>query len=91
MVKRIVVTQDDINNGKRKSYCECPVALAVKRAFRTNRSGKPVHVRHEAIMVGELTGDRFYVALTDSATDKFISNFDQGVPVKPFEALIEFR
>lgn len=30
---RIEVTSDDIKNGVRGSKCDCPIALAVKRAF----------------------------------------------------------
>lgn len=41
--KRIVVTQADIDGGVRGDYCECPVARAVRRAFRA-RQERPVVV-----------------------------------------------
>lgn len=87
--KRIVVTQADIDLGERKSYCDCPVARAVKRAFRV-RNGRPVSVRHEGIFVGDPTDPQMWFAITPRALDRFITRFDDGKAVAPFEMELEF-
>ena len=73
---KIVVTQNDIEQGVRYKACACPVALAIKR--RTSREC-------------EVAG-RYMVFLSNLNTEhdlptpvhKFVVAFDMGKPVKPF-------
>ena len=88
--KRIVVTADDIRKGERKSYCDCPVARAVKRAFHVKR-GRNVTVRHEGIFVGGVTDSRLWVGVPPREVERFLERFDQGKAVRPFETTVEFR
>lgn len=75
MRKKIFVTREDIKKGHRASMGWCPVALAVKRVF------KDQHV--DALPVAGITvGSKTYATLEKVA--KFICDFDEGKPVKPF-------
>lgn len=89
-LKRITVTQNDIDLGLRKSFCDCPVARAVRRAFRV-KPWRKVYVRHEGILVGEPDDERVWMSDMPDHIEKFIERFDKGKPVEPFTALIEFR
>lgn len=81
---KINVTQDDIEQGKRNCGNHCAIARAVKREIEEL---VPYDVTPE---IGGLFGD-FYVShvgsfdvkLTRKAA-KFIRDFDNGRPVKPF-------
>lgn len=73
---KIQVTQEDIDQGTPSEVCACPIALAAKRVFA-----------HREIAVLDIViqiGDRWEMALPDSA-QKFIEEFDNGLPVTPFE------
>ena len=89
--KTIRVTDKDILTGVRQSWCECPVAMAVKRAFRTARTNKPVHVPHEVIAVGDLEETQSWFAETPGVVQRFITRFDAGKRVKPFSFTADFR
>lgn len=90
-LKTIRVTQDDIDHGKRGSFCDCPVALAVKRAFRASLSDRRIAVRHEGIFVGDLEDERFWVAEADREVQAFIAAFDDGKRVTPRTFDMAFR
>ena len=89
-IKRIVVTAEDIAKGKRQSYCRCPIARAVRRAFRAP-SDRKVVVRYEAVVVGDLTGDTCWIADVPSEADRFMKDFDGGLPVEPITFQMYFR
>lgn len=77
----INVTQECIDKGKKRDYKFCPIALAaVKDGIPELRVGKTtmtICCNYEHRLV-----------LPDTARD-FISKFDQGEAVKPFEFDIE--
>ncbi len=70
------LTQDDIDNGIKCSYTECPIALCLKRYF------KEVRVENFEVIVD---GRRFFMA---HELQVFAVNFDDGLPVKPTEISI---
>lgn len=88
--KTIHVTEKDIENGERGSYCNCPIALAVKRAFRRNSLDENVTVRHEFAMVGDSHDDLCWIAMLPKSCDRFVDRFDAGKTVKPFEITLSF-
>lgn len=88
--KMVIVTQADIDNGKRGSYCECPVALAVRRVFRA-RPDRPVRVRPEGIIVGDLEDDLMWIGEVPTEIDRFIERFDRGDDVLPMRVMVNFR
>lgn len=77
----VSVTKDHIKRGKKISTCNCPIALAIKDAFKVN-SG--VYASHENIL--DYSKDRFnpirYV--TTKAMSNFMQTFDSGKKVNPF-------
>lgn len=76
------VTQEDIDNGKPRHICGCPVALAVKRMALDPGS---VYVS------GRYTNIDGHQHVNSRKTSKFVNDFDSGNPVKPFEFEIEFE
>lgn len=75
---KIQVTQDDILLGEPGACDRCPIALAIKR-----RTMREVSVGPRRIQVG--------VSSMDSPLScvEFISLFDDGQPVQPFEFEID--
>lgn len=91
MKKKISVTANDIALGKRGSFCECPIARAVRRAFRAPMDRK-VAVRHEGIFVGNLDESRMWLADLPPAAKRFITLFDKGTrSVRPAVFDVTFR
>ena len=87
--KLINVTKEDIEFGERGKHCECPIARAVRRAFRTR---EPVGVRYEeGIFVGDIDSEYMWRADATPQLQRFIKRFDTGKPVEPFKAVITFR
>lgn len=83
---RIEVTQEDINNGRRKSCNACPVALAVKRATQA----REVSIHEQ---VGYFAASSFVTHMDvfdlPSEAIEFIDNFDYGNSVRPFAFEVE--
>ena len=78
MSYKIIVTQDDINNGVRKDCFQCAIARAITRV-----AGIP-HVRvdkAESILFprGEWQADDI------TKVNRFIADFDSGHEVRPIE------
>lgn len=74
------VTQNDIDNGTRKSTGGCPIALAIQRT--TGNPGAWVGL----YSVGTLKTDRGRVTHTHRTSREayeFISDFDNDIPVTP--------
>ena len=78
----IKVTQEHIDAGTRKSCFHCPIALAVKEATCMDPAVRPYGVRFYAY-------PKYIIELPNSAI-RFIENFDNHVPVKPFEFNLDF-
>ena len=76
---KIQVTKEDIKNGIRNDTCSCPIALACKKALKTNE-----------IDVGET---KLYVQNCryniPKKVQNFISCFDTGKKVKPFSFYVK--
>lgn len=84
MLKTIEVTQDDINNGVRKSETSCPIALALKRALpdRTIRADTNSLILCERSTEGECIFHK--IVGTPLSVMTFIMKFDEQFPVQPF-------
>lgn len=81
---KITVTQEDINNGKRADYQFCPIALALNRAFHTKSAEvnpSRAYVTRKKLWLFESPALYF---LPPEASN-FVTTFDQGKPVAPFE------
>lgn len=78
---KIHVTQEDIDKGERKCCYMCPIAQALNRQFPdggwevTNDEVLDVH-----------SGETFSIS---DRTQRFIGDFDAGVPVKPFSFFLK--
>src|SRR5260370_31786862 len=85
---RIRVTQRDIDEGVQSNCFHCPVARAVKRAFKATE----VWVR-EIIIVRKARSQRTYV--TPTAEVDFIERFDSAMlefeSPKPFSFTLDER
>ena len=77
----VEVTQDDIDQGRRRSSCECPVALAVKRAT----GAEWVIVGCSSVDIGD---NKQPFRLPDDAR-QFISNYDLGFRPEPITFTLE--
>jgi len=82
---KIEVTQEDIDRGARRSCCNCPIALAVKRLVP---HCSEVDVRCGAIYAK--TPELWKADASISVID-FISGFDAGRPVQPFSFPLDLR
>ena len=70
---RIQVTQQDIDNGTRREGDSCPIALACSRL------GLEVDVHNTSIEIADKLHRLPHEAI------RFVSNFDDGNDVLPFE------
>jgi hypothetical protein len=88
----VQVTQEDIADGERYACCECPVALALKRA--TGREWFVTGVFLNLLKPGQSFTDSGVAAVeltldTPQEVKTFIHAFDENDPVKPFTFEIE--
>jgi hypothetical protein len=78
-----------IAEGKPRSECECPVALAVIEALAadgvTAEAGTVEVDYYDVFVVDGETGGRRYRATLPAEAADFVDNFDDGDPVVPFE------
>ena len=83
---KINVTEEDIRMGLRANCCYCPIAIALKKAFKVKR----VAVSPVAFSIGRL---RIFVCTLDDNSNiaNFIEDFDNEKPVKPFSFEIRIR
>jgi hypothetical protein len=88
--KVLKITTRDIAEGKRKSYCECPIALAARRAWRAPLDRR-LTVRHEGIFVGDFEDDVLWSAELPPELRRFMERFDKGLPVQPLTMSVTFR
>jgi hypothetical protein len=76
----IEVTQEDIDNGKRRRCRHCPVALALRRFTRSVWVADQSYL-HNLDLQKEIG--------TPNRVSFFIEEFDAGKPVKPFTFKID--
>lgn len=83
------VTQEDIDNGKRRNCSLCPIALALMRKFNLDPSEDSLDAARVGLTMASIfpVMDRKrksqYFYLPDEASE-FIKDFDSKLPVKPF-------
>lgn len=92
----VEVTQEDIDNGKRRNCSRCPIALALMRKFNLDPSEDSL----DAASVGLTIASIFpvmhrerkpqYFNMPDEASE-FIKDFDSKLPVKPFSFTLKPR
>lgn len=75
---KIHVTQEDIQQGKRRSCYFCPVAISLRR-----------HKKRREWYVGWNYLDPDNRIKTPKSVQTFITTFDQGIPVKPFAFILK--
>lgn len=92
---RINVTEEDIEKGSAGSCSECPIALAVKRAFHSGNGA----AHQVAVENGEISVYLFHTCIlthrlhaeSTPEIDNFISDFDDYKPVQPFSFDVKFQ
>ncbi len=72
---KIKITLSDILCGEPGNHSRCPIALALKRAH----PNKNISVDHSGFSIGDVEYD------ISAEIHEFISDFDFGVVVYPFE------
>jgi len=90
---KIDITQEDINNGIPRNHECCPVALAIKRCFKTDlvlvngRRAMFTKFKPMSLTGGAIEAYQYEMPLPENV-QFFISMFDKGVGVGPisFEA-----
>lgn len=86
---RVNVTKQHISNGKRNGAFDCPVALALKDKL----PGK-FQVNSETLAYRSLHNKKWLltsITTLPKRVQQFISNFDSGKKVQPFEFKITVR
>jgi len=87
MKQLINVTQNDINLGKRGSGDSCPIARACKRV-KAFKSAPDLHVFTTRIALDRTNFYNDGIRLPGIAS-AFITTFDEGKAVKPFNFIVE--
>lgn len=84
---KIVVTQDDIDKGRKYNPIACPVALALRRTFpdKDIRSAYTVAVEH--IQLNHFNTVKSYPY--PKGVSLSIQDFDRGLEIAPFEFELE--
>lgn len=81
---KIAVTEEDIASGERGNACECPIAIAIKRATECSR----VYVSYDwprfISIASSEKGGKVYDYKLDAESLNFMSSFDNGSQVSPF-------
>lgn len=84
---KIQINQEDIDNGLKKSCTECPIA----RAFYRITNIKDFNVTCGTIIVFYPPYNRHLHIKIPPEAKEFIYNFDNNMPVKPFEFEISYE
>ena len=102
----VEVTKDDIRKGVRKDGCNCPIALALRRAIVSDLENDGWEVDIENILVEVDYDDIRFWQLYESDDEfglspvddenwhgmkNFMENFDLGNKVKPFNVELEYH
>jgi hypothetical protein len=80
------VNQEDIVNGLKRNSRACPVALAAKRIFPYGNCCTGEGLK---ISVTGVNGCPIFFGLLPPKAKKFIKDFEEGKPVKPFSFKVE--
>jgi hypothetical protein len=89
-VTKIVVTQADIDEGKKDSDTYCPIALACRRTFPGRTPRVAVYINHVGDSIKLYGGTNVLVFSLGSDAHEFINRFDAGQSVKPATFLTKF-
>jgi hypothetical protein len=79
---KIEVTQEDIDKGKRRQACNCPISLAVKR-----HTGARYVATFPLSGLNFIENDKTYILPAEEDQESFttfVCDFDDGNPVEPF-------
>tara|TARA_B100001939_G_scaffold343913_1_gene357405 strand:- start:553 stop:873 length:321 start_codon:yes stop_codon:yes gene_type:complete len=102
----VEVTKDDIRQGVRKDACQCPIAIALTRAIKSqieDSTGiEPEDIGVEVVdsediryWNHDISGDDFHLFPVDKedlyGIKKFIENFDLGNDVEPFNVELKYN
>lgn len=102
----VEVTKDDIRQGVRKDACQCPIAIALRRAIKSqieDSTGiEPEDIGVEVVDSGDIrywnhniSGEDFNLFPVDEEDlyeiKNFIENFDLGNDVVPFNVELEYN
>ena len=85
---KVTITQEHIERGQRNSAGSCPIALALREAEAQSGSWS---VNEETAQFLAIESDGLLVAyqyVLSPEAQAFVSSFDAGRPVAPFEAEI---
>ena len=101
----VEVTKDDIRQGTRKDACSCPIAIALRRAFKTDIEDSTgieaddieIEVDYDEIRCWnhDVQDDEYNLFPVDDedwyGIKNFIENFDLGNDVKPFNVELKYN
>tara|TARA_R100000908_G_C3696055_1_gene108424 strand:- start:435 stop:704 length:270 start_codon:yes stop_codon:yes gene_type:complete len=82
---KIKVTKEDIKKGRKENIKYCPIALALKRNFKTDMV--EVSQDHETDqIILQIDDDQYDYDQCDNYNDMlyFVQKFDSGLMVEPF-------
>ena len=89
MITTVHVTQEDIDQGKPREACGCPIVHAVRRVCKATyiaaTHGEVVLTDHNSYIEDE---DTRFVPLPEDAT-LFMAKFDNRMEVQPFSFQID--
>lgn len=81
MATRIQVTQEHIDNGKRRMTTCCPIALACRPKFGMVSVGSG--------LIGAMVDGEYHTYTMPEDAKLFVFAFDNGETVKPFTMILE--
>lgn len=84
----IKVTQEDIDNGKKKSCYECPIALAIQRVSVKHLR---CDVMNQQVYAVEKDLRPVWIRILPPEAQLFIIDFDAGKSVKPFQFELDIQ
>ncbi len=101
----VEVTKDDIRQGTRKDPCNCPIAIALRRAIKSEiEDSTGIEPDDMAVEVDfddirywnhDISGDEFNLFPVDEEDwyeiKNFMENFDLGNDVEPFNVELEYN
>ena len=89
----VKLTAECIRDGVPDDWSGCPVVLGITHAFRDAgiEIGAVETVGATAAIWGPSSNPMIYFATLPEDLTTFMENFDEGLPVAPLEAVVEFR
>lgn len=88
---KVKVTAALIKLGQPKSSCTCPIALGLGYALEENNIKAFSIAVNKVEMLAKVNTETVYICHTPHRVSEFISAFDDGRTVDPFEFEIEMR